>query len=88
MPPSPLLSARITKRMYLIGDDQRQRPEDQRQHAEHVVARRRDAVRAVETLAQRVERARADVAVDDAERAEGEQAETGRVLGMRAGRVA
>ena len=34
-----------------------------------------DAVRAVEALAQRVERAGADVAVDDAERADGEGCE-------------
>ena len=34
------------------GDEERQRPENQRQHAHHVVRRRRDRVDAVKTLAE------------------------------------
>jgi hypothetical protein len=52
----------------LDRDDEDERPEDERQHAEDVGGRRGDGVRAVEALAQRVERAGADVPVDDAER--------------------
>ena len=79
----------MTNTRYLIEMIERQRPEDQRQHAEHVVARRRDAVRAVEALAQRVERAGADVAVDDAERSQSEKSEIppGRGRGRRLGRA-
>ncbi len=44
-----------------------QRPDDERQHAVHVADRHRNRVHAVEALAQRVQRARADVAEDDAE---------------------
>ena len=54
----------------LDRDDEDQRPEDERQHAEDVLGRGGDGVRAVEALAHRVERAGADVAVDDAERGE------------------
>ena len=55
----------------LDRDDDDQRPEDQRQHAEDVGrASTAMRVRAVEALAQRVQRAGADVAVDDAERRE------------------
>ena len=74
MPPSPWLSARRMNDQVLDADDEHQRPEDQRQHAEHVGAAsaatrvRRVPVR--EALPHRVERRRADVAVDDAERAE------------------
>ena len=58
-------------------DDDNQGPEDQRQHAEHGRLRD-DAVRSAggqNGFAQRVERARADVAIDDADRAEGERPE-------------
>ncbi len=51
----------------------RMRPKDQREHAEHVCGRGRDRVLTVETFSQRVERARADVAVDDPEAGETEQ---------------
>ena len=51
----------------LDRDDEQQRVDDERQHAEHVLVRRRHRVRAEEALAHRVERAGADVAVDDAE---------------------
>ena len=44
MPPSPPLSARITNSRYLIDDRDDQRPEDQRQDAEHVRRRDRDRV--------------------------------------------
>jgi hypothetical protein len=68
MPPSPLLSD--DEREVLDHHDQRQRPEDQRQDAEDVGLGDRDGVRPVHALLERVERRRADVAVDDAERAE------------------
>ena len=61
------------EREVLDRDDQHQRPEDERQDAEHVRLGRRDRVRSEEALAHRVERAGADVAVDDAERAEGQR---------------
>ena len=51
----------------LDGDDQDQRPQDQRQQAEHVLRRDGEAVRLAEAFLQRVERAGADVAVDDAD---------------------
>ena len=52
-----------------------QRPQDQREDAEHVGVGDREFVAGTfEGLTQRVERAGADVAVDDAERAEGEAA--------------
>ena len=60
----------------LERDDDDQCPEDQRQDAEDVVVRRGDRVRAMKALADRVERARADVAVDDAERGEREHDES------------
>ena len=73
MPPSPWLSARMTKDEVLDGDDEGQRPEDEREHAEHVrAASGATPCGPGEALLQRVERARADVAVDDAERAERE----------------
>ena len=58
-------------------DDDDQRPEDQRQHAEHRVAGRRavGADRGDHRFAEGVERARADVAVDDADAAERQQPE-------------
>ena len=50
----------------LDRDHHRERPEDERQDAEEVLVRRRDAVLAIDALAERVERARSDVAEDDA----------------------
>ena len=41
VPPSPLLSARSRMSTYLMRDDDDQRPQDQRQHAEHDLARDR-----------------------------------------------
>ncbi len=75
-PPSPWLSARMTMRDVLDRDDEQQRVDDQRQHAEHVLVRRRHGVRPEEALAHRVQRAGADVAVDDAERGEREGKQT------------
>ena len=70
MPPSPLLSARMMKIDVLDRHDDHQRPEDERQDAEHVVlGDRHRVVRAAEDFLQRVERAGADVAIDDAQRA-------------------
>ena len=69
----------------LDRDDDQQRVDDQRQHAEHVLVRRRHRVRAEEALAHRVERAGADVAVDDADggQREREAARRGRAAGSR-----
>jgi len=61
------------KHEVLDGDHQDQRPDDQRQDAQHVGRGHRNAVLAVEALADGVERARADVAVHDPERREGER---------------
>ena len=49
------------------GDDDDQGVDDEREDAEDVVVRRRYGVRSEETLANRVEHAGADVAIDDAE---------------------
>ena len=54
-------------------DHDEQRPEDEREHAEHVVRRGLDGVVAGEALAQRIERRRADVAVDHAQGSNGQQ---------------
>ena len=78
MPPSPRLSARSTTRDVLHRDDQQQRIDDEREHAEHVVVRRRHRVRSEEALAHRVERAGADVAVDDTDGGERERQQLAR----------
>ena len=51
-------------------DDQHQRPEDQAQHAEDVQPVDRQRMRAEEAFLHRVERRGADIAVNDADRAE------------------
>ena len=66
-PPSPRLSARSTMRDVLDRDDQHERPENQRQQADDVGLRDGDAVLGIEALAERVQRAGADVAEDYAE---------------------
>ncbi len=53
-------------------DDDQQRVDDQRQDAENVFRSGRDGVRSEEALAQRIERARADVAIDDADGGQGQ----------------
>src|SRR5262245_59221257 len=60
----------------LHRDDEHEHPHDERQHAEDVLGRgrQREFFRG-EALLQRVERARADVAVDDAERSQREERE-------------
>ncbi len=63
----------------LERDDEDQGPDDQRHHAEDVLAGRGHPVFAVEALADRVEGAGSDIAVDHAERGQGEDRET-RVL--------
>ena len=50
--------------------DQHQRPEDEAQHAEDVQPVDRQRMRAEEAFLHRVERRRADIAIDDADRAE------------------
>ena len=72
MPPSPLVVRAHDEGEVLDGDDHVSDQNDERQDAEDVVAAWRHAVRPGEALLERVERAGADVAVDDAERAEGE----------------
>ena len=62
----------------LDRDDEQERVDDEREHAEHVVVRRRNGVRAEEALAHGVQRTRPDVAVDDAERGEGQGKEAAR----------
>ena len=63
--------------------DEDQRPQDQRQDAEDDLARHRPAGgRGRDRFLQRVERARADVAVDDADRAERERPEAGLVVAL------
>ena len=76
VPPSPLLSARSRIEHVFDGDHDDQRPQDQREHAEHDVARdRADAARRRHGLAKRIERAGADVAIDDADAAERQRPE-------------
>ena len=48
-------------------DDQQQRVDDERQHAEDVRVRRGHRMRAEEALAHRIQRTGADVAIDDAD---------------------
>ena len=78
MPPSPPLSARITKVMYLMLMMMIERPEDQREQPVDVggVDRQLVAVTA-EGLAHGVQRAGADVAVHDAQRGERQAADAG-----------
>src|SRR6185436_8852632 len=52
------------------GNDQEERPTDQREYSQHVIWGWRDRVRSVKTLPQRVERTRANVAIDHAESAQ------------------
>ena len=69
MPPSPWLSARITNARYLIEMMTTQRPEHDRRHAVGVGLGDVE-VGVLERLPERVQRAGADVAVDDPQRAE------------------
>ncbi len=73
MPPSPLLSARSSRTTYLQRHYQHQRPEDQRQDAKNgAAADWAAAARCVHCLAEGIERTGADIAVDDADRADDE----------------
>ena len=83
MPPSPWLSARITMAMYLTETtmSSAQMMSDSTPSTLSCVAR--DGVRAEEALAHRVERAGADVAVDDADCGEGEREKRPRTDGAR-----
>ena len=60
----------------LQGDDDDQRPGDQRQDAEHVLMAGLQPGKLAETLLDGVERAGADVAEDDAERRQGQRCRT------------
>ena len=63
--------------------DEDQRPQDQRQDAEDDLARHRPAGgRGRDQFLERIERARADVAVDDADRAERQRPEAGLVVAL------
>ena len=72
MPPSPLLSARMMSTTYLSDTTIISAQKDRRDAAEDRFRVERDAVRGIERFLDRVERAGADVAVDDAQRGEGE----------------
>ena len=72
MPPSPLLSARIITTRYLMVMTQTIDQTMSERMPQHVVGRERDAVLGAERFLQRVQRARADVAEDDADGAEDE----------------
>ena len=53
--------------------DDDERPEDERQHAEDVGSRHRNRMSSGEAFAERIQRARPDVAVHDAERSKNEK---------------
>jgi hypothetical protein len=67
VPPSPLLSALSRHEHILDRDDQKHRPHDQRQDAEHRLGACRGAMLGggLHGFAKGVERAGADIAVDD-----------------------
>ena len=65
--PFPIVIGAHHEQDVLDRNDQRERPEDEGQHAKHVVMGRGDSVDSVEALAERVQRAGADVAIDDAD---------------------
>src|SRR2546425_6429743 len=66
-PPRSTLFPYTTLFRSLHRDDEQQRPEDERQHAEHVSLGNRDPVLPMERLTQRVQRAGPDVAVHRSE---------------------
>ena len=70
MPPSPLLSARIITNRYLMVMTQTIDHTMSDSMPSTFVGGQRDAVLGAERFLQRVERARADVAEDDADRAD------------------
>src|SRR2546425_10098042 len=74
-PPRSTLFPYTTLFRSLHRDDEQQRPEDERQHAEHVSLGNRDPVLPMERLTQRVQRAGPDVAVHHPESQEGEARE-------------
>ncbi len=72
MPPSPLLSARIRNRTYLAVTVKNSAQSSKRHSADHAAVGDAAILHVMQRLAQRVERAGADVAEHDAERPEGE----------------
>ena len=60
----------------LDGDDENECPENQRENAVDILDGRGDSVFRAEALAQRIQRARANISVHDAEGAEGENRES------------
>ena len=75
MPPSPLLSACMRNRTYLAVTTISKRPDDERDDADHVRSARGPSPELAERGLQRVERAGADVAEHDADRAQREDPE-------------
>src|SRR6185312_13456569 len=69
----------------LDADDERERPEDEREEAEDVGGARRHAVLGADALLERVEGAGADVAEDDAESAERQRRRAGTLAGAQPG---
>ncbi len=78
-PPLAVVVGAHDEQEVLHRDDQRDRPEDQRQHAIDVGGRRRHAVRQREALLHGVERRRPDVSVDDADRSQRQLHQAGAV---------
>jgi hypothetical protein len=68
----PFVVRACDDRQVLDADDERDAPKDQRQQAQDIGVRRGHGVRPVHALLQRVQRARADVPVHDAQRAQGQ----------------
>ena len=87
MPPSPLLSMRSRIATYLTVTIRNERPEDQRDGADHLLGQQ-DAVGAGrdQRLAEGVERARADIAVDDPDGADQQRPEAGMAVASRPSR--
>ena len=82
----PLVVRAHDDRDVLDRDDQHQRVDDERQHAQHVLAGGRHGMRSEEALPHRVERAGADVAIDDADRGQGDGKELALAFHHRCGR--
>ena len=86
VPPSPRLSALHDEHDVLERDDHDERPEQQRDDADDFALGEAVPPGGAQALAQRVERAGADVAVDDADRSEHQLPESGGVRSASLGR--
>ena len=67
----------MIKSTYLDGNDDNQRPEDQRQHAKHVRRVERQPVLGVEALTECINWACPDIAEDDTERSDAQPGKPG-----------